>query len=350
VTKRGLKLSGSSSSCQLLVPPCRCFGSEVTSTDNETVLEKSKGSTSIDVHKKRPVRPLSFKEETLIFESEVDVKEVVLAARRKSQMGAAMSIGGFYAFLASLSIHGALSMELLMAACVGLIANAYVKLATSQSLIIKLADRHVERMEVQTKTLEDGPAVKDMDAAQKLLLDGASMEERLDATKELYVKLRTARNDHRFLLVDSIDESMKYKLDDAVPELGQKATMGAMCKLGLIDINEARGKCHDAALVAALKTSPKILVEEEVEARFVDGPLGQASAGAMLSEVTKDEVDRAARLTPDASAVQEIQAAGTRAQWSGAALMGVGLIFTLGENARDADGVAKWNRLKLPGT
>eukprot|EP00434_Breviolum_minutum_P015799 symbB.v1.2.013916.t1/scaffold987.1/size146359/6 len=198
-------------------------------------------------------------------------------------------------------------------------------------------------MEVQTKTLEDGPAVKDMDAAQKLLLDGASMEERLGATKELYVKLRTARNDHRFLLVDSIDESMKYKLDDAVPELGQKATMGAMCKLGLIDINEARGKCHDAALVAALKTSPKILVEEEVEARF-------ASAGAMLSEVTKDEVDRAARLTPDASAVQEIQAAGTRAQWSGAALMGVGLIFTLGENARDADGVAKWNRLKLPGT
>ena len=32
-------------------------------------------------------------------------------------------IGGFYAFLASLSIHGALSMELLMAACVGLIAT-----------------------------------------------------------------------------------------------------------------------------------------------------------------------------------------------------------------------------------
>ena len=42
--------------------------------------------------------------------------------------------------------------------------------ATSQSLIIKLADRHVERMEVQTKTLEDGPAVKDMGGFPNLML------------------------------------------------------------------------------------------------------------------------------------------------------------------------------------
>ena len=69
----------------------------------------------------------------------------------------------------------------------------------------------------------------------------------------------------------------------------------------------------------------------------------------LLSEVTKGEVARAERLTPDATAVQEIEAAGWRAQWSGAALMAVGLLFTVGENARDSDGVAKWNRLRWPG-
>lgn len=65
------------------------------------------------------------------------------------------------------------------------------------------------------------------------------------------------------------------------------------------------------------------------------------------------EVARAERLTPDATAVQEIeageqdrveqacwQAAGWRAQWSGAALMGVGLLFTVGENAGGPAGLS----------
>lgn len=333
-------------------PQLRSLGSQVANTGNESVPEQSASSTNIDVHKKRPVNPLRFEEKTLIFESQVDVKEVILTSRRKCQIGAALSICGFNTFLASLSLHGALSMQLCMAACLGLIANAYIKLATSQRLVARLADRHVERLEVKTERDGDGdgPSVKEMDAAQKLLLDGASMEERLAVTKELQVKLRTARNEHSFFLVDSMDEALKYKLDDAAPEAAQKATMAAMCKLGLIDINEASGKCFDVALLSALKTSDKILVDEEVEPRFTDGPLGQESAGWMLSEVTKDEVDRAARLTPDASAIQEIQAVGSRAQWSGAALMGVGLLFTIGENARDSDGVAKWNKLKMPGT
>lgn len=329
-------------------PQLRCR-SQVANTGNESVPEQSTSSTNIDVHKKRPVSPLRFEEKTLIFESQVDVKEVILTSRRKCQIGAALSICGFNTFLASLSLHGALSMQLCMAACLGLIANAYIKLATSQRLVAKLADRHVERLEVKTETHGSVPSVKEMDAAQKLLLDGASMEERLAVTKELQVKLRTARNEHSFFLVDSMDEALKYKLDDAAPDAAQKATMAAMCKLGLIDINEASGKCFDVALLSALKTSDKILVDEEVEPRFTDGPLGQESAGWMLSEVTKDEVDRAARLTPDASAIQEIQAVGSRAQWSGAALMGVGLLFTVGENARDSDGVAKWNKLKMPG-
>ncbi|CAL1155803.1 unnamed protein product [Cladocopium goreaui] len=94
----------------------------VANTGNESVPEQSTSSTNIDVHKKRPVSPLRFEEKTLIFESQVDVKEVILTSRRKCQIGAALSICGFNTFLASLSLHGALSMQLCMAACLGLIA------------------------------------------------------------------------------------------------------------------------------------------------------------------------------------------------------------------------------------
>lgn len=81
-------------------------------------------------------------------------------------------------------------------------------------------------------------------------------------------------------------------MDDAIPEAAEKASVGEMCKLGLIDIDEVAGKCrgalqmpvnamfkwcspcvwlifldfmaiqvmlqgHNAALISALKTSPK---------------------------------------------------------------------------------------------
>ena len=74
-----------------------------------------------------------------------------------------------------------------------------MKLAMSQKLITKLADRHVERLEVATAAAE-APA-EAADEAQRIVLEGASVEERLRATKELQVTLLTARGLHRFALV-----------------------------------------------------------------------------------------------------------------------------------------------------
>ena len=42
------------------------------------------------------------------------------------------------------------------------------------------------------------------------------------------------------------DESRQYQLDDAIPEAAEKASVGEMCKLGLIDIDEVAGKCGGA--------------------------------------------------------------------------------------------------------
>ena len=145
------------------------------------------------------MKPLSFESKALVFHSDVDVLSAVLSARRQCRLGALLSVCGFYSFLGSLSLHGALSWELLLAACGGLLANAYVKLAMSQKLIGKLAERHVERLEVATEGAE--ATAEPMDAAQRLVLDSASVEERLRATKELQVTLTTARGEHRFSLV-----------------------------------------------------------------------------------------------------------------------------------------------------
>ncbi|CAJ1342614.1 unnamed protein product [Effrenium voratum] len=313
-------------------------------TSQSSVLGHDRAS-SLNVHTKRPVPPLSFQEETLIFSSDVDVQEAALQARRKCKMGAALSTAGLSTFLASLSLSGTLPLQLLMVGATGLVLNSYLKLTIAQKLITKLAARHVERLWVLPTAAGEAPKV---DGAEKLLLESASIEERLDATKELPLRIRTTTCEHSLVLVDPFAENeAKYKLDDALPDLSAKASMAEMCKLGLLDIDADAGKCHNAALVAALKATRKVLVDEEMEPRHVNSSFANMKPG-MLSEVTRAEVERAMRVTPEASAAAEIEAVGWRASRSGAALMAVGLIFTVGEQARDPDGVARWKNIKLP--
>ncbi|CAE7210371.1 unnamed protein product, partial [Symbiodinium sp. CCMP2456] len=106
------------------------------------------GEASVDIHRKRPVPPLSFDKETLIFQSDVDMQEVVAASRWKCMLGGGLGITGFYALIASLSLHGSLPLELAMVFCAGLCANAYAHFITAQKLIRKLAARHVDQLSV----------------------------------------------------------------------------------------------------------------------------------------------------------------------------------------------------------
>eukprot|EP00913_Durusdinium_trenchii_P013559 g12729.t1 len=60
----------------------RPLSSEVAPGGSPSAAAEETKARSVDVHKARPVTPLRFDEEKLIFVSDVDVKEVVMAARR----------------------------------------------------------------------------------------------------------------------------------------------------------------------------------------------------------------------------------------------------------------------------
>eukprot|EP00439_Symbiodinium_sp_Y106_P000649 s4780_g1.t1 len=63
---------------RLMSTPATTGASAVESQDDGEASVKSQddGEASVDIHRKRPVPPLSFEKETLIFQSEVDMQEV----------------------------------------------------------------------------------------------------------------------------------------------------------------------------------------------------------------------------------------------------------------------------------
>ncbi|CAE7531714.1 unnamed protein product [Symbiodinium natans] len=316
------------------------------------VESKDDSDASLDVHRKRPVPPLSFEKETLIFQSDVDMQEIVAMSRWKCLLGGGLGLTGFYALLASLSLHGSLPFELAMVFSAGLCANAYAHFVTAQKLIRKLAARHVDQLWVMPLEAKEKPQEKG--GAHSLLLETASTEERLAATPSLDLRLKTASSERWLSLVEPmVDESLKFKLDDDSADLSQKASMHEIFNLGLLDIDESAGKCHDTPLLAALKLSKKVVAEETAEPRtdiapFLRVPEGAPAPGERLDTVAASEVERAIKVKVETGVVPSIEAIGWRAQWSGAAILVAGCLFSVGERARDKDGTARWNKLKLP--
>lgn len=324
---------------------------EATAADSSVSFHGASSSSSLDVHKPRPVRPLNFESEKLLFESDLDIQGIVLIARRKCFAGAGLALGGFSALLASTG--GALPLELLMLLVSTAAANSYVLLFLAQRLIRNLATRHVDRLVVlptPAEALKDQNDEEETSMATKLLLSLASVEERLAITPEVRLQVRTATSERWFSLVEPLNLS-----EDGDEDLGsQKASFADVCKeLRLLDIDEGEGMCHEHALVAALRSSGKILVDERAEPRSDVGvllsvPQGMPALGIMLSEVSKADVVKAAKVAKSESVADAIDSIGRRALRGGACVLAGGCLFMLGEGARDADGVARWNKLKLP--
>eukprot|EP00931_Biecheleriopsis_adriatica_P046803 TRINITY_DN26922_c0_g1_i3.p1 TRINITY_DN26922_c0_g1~~TRINITY_DN26922_c0_g1_i3.p1 ORF type:complete len:374 (-),score=110.43 TRINITY_DN26922_c0_g1_i3:5-1099(-) len=323
---------------------CFCSG--------EVQIQGASASSSLDVHKPRPVRPLTFTSDVLIFESEVDVQELVLIARRKCVAGAGLAMAGFYALLSSLSSAGGLPLELLMFLSFSAAANSYILVIMGQRLIRGLAARHVDRVTVlptpQNSAQEQEQEEKERTAAEKLLLNLASTEERLRVTPEVRLQVRTASSERWLSLVEPLE------FEDENEESGdtRKASFADLCgQLRLLDIDEEAGMCHEQALVSALKASKKVVVDERAEPRSDAGPslevpMGAPAPGVMLSEVMKTDVEKAAKMASSEGIADAIDNIGRRALFGGTCVLGGGLLFVVGERSRDADGVPRWNNLR----
>eukprot|EP00930_Biecheleria_cincta_P040976 TRINITY_DN28059_c0_g1_i1.p1 TRINITY_DN28059_c0_g1~~TRINITY_DN28059_c0_g1_i1.p1 ORF type:complete len:370 (+),score=91.77 TRINITY_DN28059_c0_g1_i1:25-1134(+) len=338
------------------VVPVRFHDAEATAADSGIGFHGASSSSSLDVHKPRPVRPLIFESEQLLFESDLDIQGIILIARRKCFAGAGLALGGFYALLASAG--GALPLELLMLLLGTAAANSYVLVVLAQRLIRNLATRHVDRLVIlptpkeSLKEQQNHKEEEEASMATKLLLSLASVEERLAITPEVRLQVRTASSERWFSLVEPLN--LGDDGDEDLDLVSQRASFADICKeLRLLDIDEEEGMCHEQALVAALKSSGKILVDERAEPRsdvffFLSVPQGMPALGIMLSEVSKADVVKAGKVAKSESVADAIESIGRRAFSGGACVLAGGFLFILGEQARDADGVARWNRLKLP--
>mmetsp|Transcript_107582 Transcript_107582/g.302903 ORF Transcript_107582/g.302903 Transcript_107582/m.302903 type:complete len:363 (-) Transcript_107582:95-1183(-) len=277
-------------------------------------------------------QPLSIPQELVLYEAFADMSEIVARARFRCQLGAALATAGFAALLSSIS--ATLSPVALVSLLSCAAANSYALAVVSQRVIRNVAMRHVERLAVlPTPQVAEArsPADEEPQAAVASLLSGAAtVEERLSATAELRLALRTASAERWLVLADPEDS-------DGL------ASFGDICsRARLIHIDVGHGKCTDQALLDALVTTRKVVAEERVEALRDDIP-----AGPMLSEVTiaaLAQVEGAAESArePPADAVERL---GKRARTGGVSVFFAGMLFTVGEGARDPDGAARWTNL-----
>ncbi|CAE8593485.1 unnamed protein product [Polarella glacialis] len=247
------------------------------------------------------------------------------------------------------SSAGAMPPELLVMLGFGAAANSYILVVLARRLIRNLATRHVDRLSILPMPQEEEKE-QEGTVAEKLLLALASIEERLAVTPEVRLQVRTGTSERWLSLVKPLSLE---ELEGS--DLVSKASFADLCgNLRLLDINVDAGTCHDHALVTALMTSSKIPVDERAEARADVGPSlavpdGDPAPGVMLSEVLKSDADKASQMASGEPPAEAIEQIGRRSLVGGLSVLAGGLLFVGGERARDADGVARWNNLKLPG-
>lgn len=265
-----------------------------------------------------------------MFQSSDDIEATLAAASRQCLLGAGCAAAGCAAFLAGAAATFPPAVFGMLCVC-GL-GNTYAFAVVAQRVLRNVAARHVERIAVLPTELQASPAAEEDEPGglASLLINAAPVSERLAATRELRLEIRTAGADRWVTLVDPTAE------DEHV------ASFGDLCaRLRLLHIDVDVGICGDRPLLDALTKTPKVPVDERVEAR--EG--GGVPSGPMLSEVTIADVLQGETAVGAESPVTAIARLARRARNGGIGLMVAGALFFIGENARDPDGVARWTNL-----
>lgn len=176
---------------------------------------------------------------------------------------------------------------------------------------------------------------------ESLLSEAATVQERLAATTELRLSVRTAGEERWFSLVDREEGFVERDCGEIGSLRDDRASFGDLCtRLRLVDIDLTAGTCSDPSLLDALVTSAKVATDERAEVHCSEVP-----PGPMLSEVTLAEVAQAESGAPTNAPADAIARLGWRAQLGGVSVLGAGILFGVGEASRDPDGVARWTNL-----
>lgn len=281
-------------------------------------------------------RPLTIKRELVLFQSSVDIIEVLATARSRCLLGAGLTSAGFATFIASVGMSLPLGAVAVLIA--GATANCYALAVVSQRVLRSVASRHTERLALLPTPVRPASAAGPLEEEGRvasLLIGAATVEERLAATPELCIEVHTPGAKRWLTLVDPVDD-----LDD-------RAAFGdILTRLRLLHIDQEVGTCSDQFLLEALARSPKVASDEREEPLQSGIPVGPMLSEITLSEVAEAEAAAATASEPPAQAIDRL---GRRARNGGASVLAAGLLFAVGEGARDESGVARLSNVWRPG-
>lgn len=272
-------------------------------------------------------------------------------------MGAGLGVGGIGMIVASAA--GSMPLPACAMLLGGAAVYAYGLSFIARRLMRNLAARHVERLAVLPADNPSAAAEETLrrlaqereqhGAATSLLFSAATIEERLSATAEVCLEVQTATANRWLKLADLPDAEEHYGGFDE-DSLG--APFSDICRrLHLLYFNLVQeDHCRDHAFLSALLASDKRIVDETIEPRSDATPLlnDPPVHGLMLSEIQVSDVEEVAKSVSKDAPADVVSKLGKRARMGGLSVFGAGLLFAIGESAKDADGVPRWGNLNLP--
>lgn len=344
-----------------------CGNVPVAQQEGTTPAQAEDAKTGVAVPRRRRARPLEFTKNFVLYRSTLGIQEIADHAQRRCQIGGVLAAGGFGAIVVALS--AALPFPALAMLTGGASVNCYALVVVASRLIRNLATRHVDRLtivplpEVQREELAKARKQEKKDEEEEgelasILFDSATVEERLRATQELQLEIHTGTVVRSLALIDAPPEEEDFMADldpDNMHREGgpvRRATFGDLCdRLNLLSVDLNNGSCNDQAMLDALLTANKVVVDESLDANPAAGT-ALAGAGArelLFSEMTSADVEEASKKASKGEPAAAIKKLGRDALIGGASVLVAGGVFLLGESARDPDGVPRWNNLpQLP--
>lgn len=343
---------------------------ELQSVGQQSVAHEAGDSerTEVMAGQKRRARPLTFTEDVVLYRAGVDIQLVASQARKQCHIGAALSATGFATLL--LSLAPTMPLPLLAALCGGASVNCYALTVIAGRLIQKLGAKHVDQVTIlptpPPDPKKDTPKEPDeRDRFASILYSSATVEDRLIATPELRLQIRTGGTVRWLSIVDLPDDfhqasAFSAGLAEGATE-GERAdtpaSFGDICRrLKFFEADLEDSMCADQPLLHALISSDKIVVDERAE-RLDSCCAALAVAPGdpvlMFSEFTVGDVEEVAAAVSKSKIkpVSYIHKLGRYAMFGGGSVLLGGCVFFVGEGARDEYGVARWinlNKLQIP--
>jgi len=311
---------------------------------------------SVDLPRRRLVTPLPLTERVLLYDCPVDMQGTIARARQRCLIGAGLGVGGIGIIVASAA--GTMPLPACAMLLGGAAAYAYGLSVIARRLLRSLAARHVERLAVlpaESASAAAEDALRRLRQEQEqhglaasLLFSAATIEERLSATVEVCVEVRTATANRWLKLADLPENDEHYGGFDE-DSLG--APFSDICgRVNLLHFDLEERNCLDHAFLAALLASGKRIVDERIEPRSDATPLlaDPPVQGPMLSEIEVSDIEQAAKSVSKDAPADVVSKIGRRARLGGLSVFGAGVFFAIGESAKGPDGVPRWGNLNLP--